>query len=154
MSLTHSTFVVKRRYPVNASRVFSAFADPELKRRWFAESSGHQLENYRLDFQVGGEEKFAYRLPEGTPVAGMLLVNEGRCLDIVSEQRIVTAERMCVEGRPISVSLTTFEINADADETELVITFQGVFFDGADGAQMRQAGWQKLAENLAELLAE
>ena len=35
-SVTHTTFVIDRTYAVPPARVFAAFADPELKERWFA----------------------------------------------------------------------------------------------------------------------
>ena len=38
-SVVHSTFSIERTYPVTPSRVFSAFANQETKRRWFAEGT-------------------------------------------------------------------------------------------------------------------
>jgi len=37
--------------------------------------------------------------------------------------------------------------------TDLICTHQGAFFEGADGPQMREAGWRHLFENLAKELA-
>jgi uncharacterized protein YndB with AHSA1/START domain len=33
---TANTFVIERHYPPPVERVFAAFAEPALKRRWFA----------------------------------------------------------------------------------------------------------------------
>jgi hypothetical protein len=37
--------------------------------------------------------------------------------------------------------------------TELIFTEQAAFFEGADGPQMREEGWRKLLESLAQELA-
>jgi hypothetical protein len=34
--------------------------------------------------------------------------------------------------------------------TDLVLTHQGAFFEGADGPEMREAGWRKLLGRLTE----
>ena len=38
-SVVHSTFVIERSYPKPPGRVFGAFADAALKRRWFADKA-------------------------------------------------------------------------------------------------------------------
>ena len=40
MSVTHASFTLERRFPQTPAQAFSAFADPELKRRWFANPGG------------------------------------------------------------------------------------------------------------------
>jgi hypothetical protein len=37
--------------------------------------------------------------------------------------------------------------------TDLILTHQAAFFEGADGPKMRQDGWRKLLEKLAKELA-
>jgi uncharacterized protein YndB with AHSA1/START domain len=56
-SVTHSTFIIERSYPATPQRVFNAFADPAIKRRWFAEGEESKLEEYEADFRVGGSER-------------------------------------------------------------------------------------------------
>ncbi|MCX6049372.1 MAG: SRPBCC domain-containing protein [Chloroflexi bacterium] len=55
-SLMHSTFSVKRTYPSSPARVFAAFANPETKRRWFVEGEGWEIDEFSMDFRVGGRE--------------------------------------------------------------------------------------------------
>ncbi|HKF57082.1 MAG TPA: hypothetical protein VKJ45_16605 [Blastocatellia bacterium] len=38
--------------------------------------------------------------------------------------------------------------------TDLILTHQGAFFEGADGPAMREQGWKKLMENLAGVVEE
>jgi len=153
-SVIHNTFVLERHYPKPPKTVFAAFSDADKKRRWFAEGEGHELQQFELDFRVGGTERLTYRLKAGTPVAGMVLTNEGRYQDLVAERRIVTAATMDLAGKRILISLVTFEFLQTDNGTDLILTHQGIYLDGVSGLtpQMLEAGWRKLLDNLqAEL---
>jgi uncharacterized protein YndB with AHSA1/START domain len=148
-SVVHNTFVIERSYSKPPERVFAAFADVTKKRRWFAEGENHEIEEFTLDFRAGGTEVLRYRFKAGSPVAGLSLTNEGRYQNIVPNQRIVTASTMDLGDKRISASLVTFEFLQTDKGTDLICTHQGTFFEGADGPQMREAGWRKLFDNLA-----
>lgn len=45
-SVVHSTFSIERTYPSPISRVFAAFSDPVIKRRWFAEGEGWEIDGF------------------------------------------------------------------------------------------------------------
>jgi uncharacterized protein YndB with AHSA1/START domain len=151
-SVTHNTFVIERSYPATPERVFAAFADPTKKRRWFAESESHEVEEFEMDFRVGGNERARYRFKEGTPLTGTTLTNDTRYEDIVPNRRIVIASTMALGDKRISASLATVELLPSEEGTDLVLTHQGAFFEGADGPQMREAGWRHLLEQLAKEL--
>jgi uncharacterized protein YndB with AHSA1/START domain len=147
-SVIHNTFVIERNYPAMPERVFAAFADPAKKRRWFFQSDGHDIEHFELDFRTGGKEHARFRFKEGTPLKGIVCVNEGNYQDIVPNRRIVIASTMNIGGRCISASLATIEFIPAVLGTELIVTHQGAFFEGADGPEMREAGWRKLLDKL------
>lgn len=147
-SVVHNTFVVEREYPHSAEKLFLAFSDPSKKRRWFAEGEGFVVDSFEMDFRVGGKETCLFRIQEG-PVAGQLCRNDSWYLDIVPEQRIVTAYNMTLGGNCISSSLTTVELLPGVDTTLLRFTEQAAFFDGADGVEMRREGWRFLLDRLA-----
>jgi uncharacterized protein YndB with AHSA1/START domain len=152
-TIIHSTFVLERSYPIPPERVFAAFADPAKKRRWFIEGGSHIVEQFEMDFRVGGKEIARFHMKEGTPIAGMTLVNDTVYQDIVPGRRIVTASAMSLNGRCFSASLVTIELLPSKAGTVLICTHQGAFFEGADGPAMREAGWVKLLDGLsAELL--
>jgi uncharacterized protein YndB with AHSA1/START domain len=129
--------------------VFAAFADAAKKRRWFAESESHEIEEFEMDFRVGGLERARYRFKEGTPFNGVALANEGSYQDIVPNRRVLTASTMTLGSKRISASLVTIELLPTGQGTDLICTHQGAFFEGADGPQMREDGWRKLFDRLA-----
>jgi len=149
----HSTFVIERSYSKPPDRVFAAFADPAKKRRWFAEGKNHDVEEFEMDFRVGGIERTRYRFREGTPFPGVVLGNDGTVQDIVPDRRIVIAATMTLGDRRISSSLVTIELLQTESGTDLICTHQGAFFEGSDGPQMREAGWVKLFAQLSVELA-
>jgi uncharacterized protein YndB with AHSA1/START domain len=152
-SVTHNTFVIERSYPTTPERVFAAFADPAKKRRWFAEGHSHEVEEFEMDFRVGGNERARYRFKEGTPLPGAELIHSGSFLDIVPNRRLVIASTMAIGDQRISSSLATAEFLSTETGTDLIFTHQAAFFEGSDGSKMREDGWRKLFEQLAKELA-
>lgn len=151
-SVIHSTFVLERDYPASPERVFTALSDPANKRRWFAEGEGFEVVSFTMDFRVGGSEQAEYRFKPGTPFPGAGMANHTTYLDIVANERIVLAYTMIMGEQRISSSLATFELLPTEAGTRLVFTEQAAFFAGADGPEMRQAGWTSLLDRLvAEL---
>jgi len=153
MSATvHGNFTVERHYHAAPARVFAAFADPAQKKSWFAVSDSHEITAFESDFRVGGVETVHYRFGPNTPFPGAELTNDGVYHDIVPERRIVSSSHMSLAGRRVSVALVTIELTPEGDGTDVTCTFQGAFFEGSDGPEMRKGGWEKLFDRLGENL--
>jgi uncharacterized protein YndB with AHSA1/START domain len=148
MTVAHADFTIERRYGCTPAQTFSAFSDPELKRRWFANPGDWPDAEWELDFRVGGGEVNAGGSPGGTHHAF-----RSRFHDIVENERIVFAYDLLHDGRLFSVSLTTIEFLADGDGTRLVFTEQGAFLDDLEDAAEREHGTGKLLDALERFLA-
>jgi uncharacterized protein YndB with AHSA1/START domain len=148
MSVTHSSFTIERRYDCTPRQAFSAFGDPDLKRRWFANPGNWPDAVYELDFRVGGSEISSGGWPGGTYRAF-----RSRFHDIVEDERIVFAYDLLHDDRLISVSLTTIELEPDGDGTRLLFTEQGAFFDDPAAPAAREHGTGKLLDALERFLA-
>jgi uncharacterized protein YndB with AHSA1/START domain len=148
MTVTHADFTIERRFGCTPEQAFSAFADPELKRQWFANPGNWPDAEWELDFRVGGGELNSGGEPGGTHHAF-----RSRFHDIVENERIVFAYDLLLDGRLISVSLTTIELASDGDGTRLVFTEQGAFFDDLEAPGVREHGTGKLLDALERFLA-
>ncbi|NDL60031.1 SRPBCC family protein [Phytoactinopolyspora mesophila] len=142
-SVEHATFVVTRTYDASPARVFEAFADPEIKLRWFAAPDDVGLPEVEFDFRVGGRE---YR--RGGPKEGPMHTFEARYWEIIPEERIVYSYDMHLDDTRISVSLATVELRPQGSGTMLVFTEQGAFLDGHDNVGGREQGTAELLDAL------
>jgi len=154
MTISHETFTLTRTIPARRAHVFAAWANPEIKRRWFVDSDGPGWteRDYTLDFRVGGRETGRFVLNEG-PGRGVH-TSVTHYLDIVDDERIVYAYTMAIDGRIHSASLTTVELEDENGGTRLTYTEHGAFVGPSDGAAGRKQGWQSLLAALERMLEE
>jgi uncharacterized protein YndB with AHSA1/START domain len=148
MSVIHADFTIERQNDSTPSQTFSAFADPELKGKWFAVPESWENRAWELDFRVGGGE-----LNRGGPAGGSVHTFRSRYHDIVADERIVFAYDLLLDDRLMSTSLTTVQLFPAEAGTRLLFTEQGAFFDGLDDPAEREHGTGKLLDALGESLA-
>lgn len=144
MSVEHATFTIERTYPAAPGAVFRAWADPALKKRWFADA---ETIEHELDFRIGGTETSRGEFSGGA------FEYDARYYDIVEDERIVYAYEMHMDGRRISVSLASVQLAPEAGGTRLELTEHGAFLDGRDDVSTREGGTGSLLDALGELLA-
>ena len=147
-TVNHATYTIERAYPARPERVFRAFSDPAKKRRWYAEGERANVEEFTMDFRVGGRDRLVFSTPQG-----FQCISESIYQDIRPNDRIVFAYTMRANGHCVSSSQGTFEFLPTADGTTLLFTEQAAFFEHADGPEMRKEGWSDLLSQLGEELA-
>lgn len=143
----HGTFTIERTFDAPIGMVFRAFADPDVKERWFSGPPDWESGPHELDFRVGGRERSS-----GGPPGGFVSVYDATYMDIVPNERIINAYEMQVDGARISVSLATLEFTPDGERTRLKFTEQGAFLAGADGVAMREQGTRDAFDALEQEL--
>lgn len=146
-SVIHSTFSIERFYPQSPARVFFAFTNKEMVRRWRVEGEGWKIYEFTFDCRIGGSEVSRFSYMNGPEIR-----LDAQFQDIVPDRRIVFVYRMAMGQTPLSASLTTVELVPSGSGTRLTYTEQGAFFDGVDSAQGREDGTRGLLEKLAEEL--
>lgn len=145
-TITHATFTIERTYDASPARVFAAWSDPAIKRRWFSGSDGASP-GHELDFRVDGRE-----INRGGPADGPVYTYEARYRDIVPDRRIVYTYDMYLDEARMSVSVATVELAAVGEQTKLTFIEQGAFLDGLDTPDQREHGTRELLEKLAAAL--
>ena len=148
MSIRQHHFTIARRFRQTPAQAFRAFADPALKRRWFGPPESWSDARWELDFRVGGSEVSVGRDPDG-----VLHEFRSRYHDIVDGERIVFAYDLLLDGRRVSVSLTTVAVRPDGDGTRLVFTEHGAFLDDLEDPAEREHGTGLLLDGLTAFLA-
>lgn len=143
----HGQFTVSRIYPVPPARVFFAFSDKDMKRRWLVEGEGWEVFEFTSDFRVGGADLSRFRFQDGPEIR-----NDTQFQDIVPDRRIAFTYRMAIGPKVLSASLVTVEFEAEGGGTKMTYTEQGAYFDGTDSAKGREEGTIYLMGRLGEAL--
>jgi uncharacterized protein YndB with AHSA1/START domain len=143
--VTHGDFTVERIYDVPPARAFAAWADPEIKRRWFGTPEKDNPAHI-FEFKVGGREFNASNM------GGDEYSFDVRYYDIVPDTRIVYAYDMHKNGARMSVSIAAIEFKPQGKGTLMTVTEHGAFLDGLDDVAQREAGTNWLMDQLGEEL--
>ena len=107
--IVHASFSVERTMPAPPARVFAAFADPELKAKWFHGPDGWEpTRTLAFDFREGGHETAAGEVP-GEWSSRF----EATYHVIEPDAQIVYSYEMFHDEVRLSVSVTSIELDAD-----------------------------------------
>jgi len=145
--VVHDTLVFEREYPFPPATVFAAWADAGQRIRWHVPGDDWELVEFDQNFRVGGHERSRFG-PKGSPH----LRDEGRFLDIVPGQRIVSAGTMHDHEVRISLTLCTVELAATVAGTRVRLTDQSAFLERRERPEDRRGGWGRILERLGEFL--
>jgi uncharacterized protein YndB with AHSA1/START domain len=141
--ITHASFSLERKLNAPVSRVWTAFSDYDNKKKWFVGPEDWTQGESSLDFREGGTET-----DTGGPVGGFVSSMKAIYHNIVENERIVYSYEMSLDGEPMSVSLSTIEMEADGEGTRLTLTEQGAYFTAEDHVEGRKEGTEGLLDAL------
>ena len=147
-SIHYATLEFERFVPVAVSRVFGAYVSVEERMRWGAPSDGSVLLYDATNFSIGGTDRFRCGSKSNPQYHGTTWYN-----DIVTDSRIVSSERVEIDGRCLSVSLNTFEFLPENGGTRLRLTVQLASFVGSGMIKGNQDGQNSALDNLVRYLS-
>jgi len=138
MTETVGSVVVTQRYEAAPERVFDAFLDVAIARRFlFATATGEMIEA-EIDPRVGGRYAFTERRPDMGEVRHI-----GQYLEIDRPRRLVFS--FGVPQFDPRMTTVTVEIRPVAGGCELTLTNDGVPPDYMDG---NKDGWTRILKGL------
>lgn len=143
--------VLERILDASPARVYRAWIEPELLKRWFVPKPW-SLASVDQDLRPGGRANFVMRDPDGRDYP-----NEGVFLEIVPNRRIVTTdaftEGWIPSGKPFMAAHTSFE-DAPGGKTRYVA--RAMHWSAESKAEHEKMGfhegWGAAADQLAALL--
>jgi uncharacterized protein YndB with AHSA1/START domain len=134
-SVLHTSFVIDRQFKASPSRVFAAWTDPTVKRRWSDCHADQSDNNYSLDFRPGGSEIHRVVMPDNS----VQLVQK-QFFDIVPNARIVFGYDIALDARRLSVSLVTVQFEPSNAGTRMLVTEYIAYLDGHQDLEERIRG--------------
>jgi uncharacterized protein YndB with AHSA1/START domain len=139
---------LERRFAAPPERVFDAWTDPELLRRWFHVGPDWDTPSAEVDLREGGRYRIAMREPNSGDVHAVL----GEYSEIKRPHRLVyTWAWEAEEGSPMGAeSHVTVEFAADGDGTQVVLTHTG--FPSEENRDQHAHGWEGCLASLERLL--
>lgn len=136
---------IERTFDAPAERVFNAWTDEEVLRRWLYGMPGWETPTAEVDLRVGGRIRILMRDPSDGTQAGA-----------AGEYTVVDPPRRLVftwvwDDQPEQPQLIELEFSEREGRTTVLMTNSAISSDGRLESQER--GWQFCFDNLELLLA-
>ncbi|HUH78782.1 MAG TPA: SRPBCC domain-containing protein [Methanoregula sp.] len=153
------SLTITRIFDAPRKRVWEAWTDPALVRRWWG-PAGYTAPEIRIDLRVGGRYLSCMRSPDGKDYW-----STGVYREIVPMERLVATDSLSDEkGNVVPASyygmagdmpgelLATFTFREQNGKTKFSLKFGG--FPAGEMAALAKAGWNQSLDKLADLLIE
>jgi uncharacterized protein YndB with AHSA1/START domain len=132
---------VDARYDATPERIFYAWLDADVARRWLFATAARPSANVRIDARVAGAFRFVER-PDGSDIE-----YRGEYVEIVPCRRLVFSLVLPGGRRPLT--RVSVDIEAQANGCDLALTHEGVPPDLACDIEAR---WTGMLYGLGEIL--
>lgn len=150
--MTGKSLQVKHFYKASPEKVFTAWADPEIVKKWFAPSENMSVPLAEVDFKVGGTYRIGMFMPKGhmDAPADMTVYVGGEYLEIVQNKKIVLTWRW--ENWPSEQKSTkiTLDFVAKDGGTELVLSHEELSDD--ESVKSHTHGWMGCLKQLEKVV--
>lgn len=134
---------LERKIPAARDRVFAAWTQPELLRRWSA-PQGLTIEDGATDLRVGGGWRVVMAEPDGTRHEAF-----GTYRQIAVPERLEYTHAWKGGGGSSPETVLTLELTPEAGGTRLVLTQAG--FPSPESRDGHREGWSSALDNLQTL---
>lgn len=149
--INYGTFKIEKQYKQAPEKVWRAFSDPGLKRKWFGGGEGFEIQHYEMDFRVGGFERTRFTHEHRGHVGKW--TNDTWYMEIVENERITIAYTMTMDGAPFSSSLQTVEFVPILGGTKLTFN-ETLTATNEDDLRGRREGTEWLLGEIQRVLDE
>ena len=148
-TLSHGSFTLERTFDHPPARVWRAWSDLSVRRRWFHGGSTWTEAERTFDFRIGGQD-----IVTGEFSARGKSRYVSTFHDIVPEKRIIHVYDMWIGGKYLSCSLATLLFRDEGGKTRLTQTEQGTYFDVPEHNDGRRTGTAGQLEAIAAIIDE
>ena len=145
--LHHDTIKLERAYSAPVERVFSEFADPQVRAKWSAPSNDALVYD-EADFRPGGRDVFRCGPPNDLKFGGVTIYHE-----IVPNRRVIWTETLSEGATRLAVALNSLEFERSAEGANLKFTVQIVSFVGPGMVKGYESGNRSALEGLSRHLS-
>lgn len=149
--LSERELVLTRLIAAPRPKLYRAWTEPALLRRWFAPSPW-TIARAELDVRPGGSNLIVMRSPEGQESP-----NRGVYLDVVPNERIVLTDAYARAWEPSEKPFMTAIVTFADEAGQTRYTARALHWSAADRATHEQMGfhegWGRCADQLAALAA-
>ena len=151
------SFVIERVFDAPRERVWQAWTDPELLKRWWGPKD-FTAPVIQVDLRVGGKYVFSMQAPDGK----IILWSTGTYREIVPPKRLVATDSFADEkGNVVPASdygmdewplelVMTVTLEAEGDKTRMTLSEPGM--PAGQDREMARAGMMESFDKLAALL--
>jgi uncharacterized protein YndB with AHSA1/START domain len=148
VSTTETVLHMTRRFEAPPERVFDAWTDPALLKRWFHAGPDWTTPEADVDLREGGRYRLAMRTTEGEVHAVV-----GEYKEISRPDRLVYtwAWESSENAEMGTETLVTVEFNGEGDGTAVELTHTG--FPSENSRDQHAHGWEGCLANLERLFA-
>jgi uncharacterized protein YndB with AHSA1/START domain len=148
MNIAEGVVDLTKQFEQSTSTVFAAWSNEQAQLIWTDPGTGWSMSFDTFRFEVGQMDVCRFG-PDGGPQ----YLNENRYLAIEPARRIVYSSSLSSGGRLSFAGTVVVTFEAAGDGTRMRLVEQGLYFDGHDGVEGHQSGWESMLDGLTRYLA-